>query len=248
MADIDVDAFDAKSIYQKSYFIGGEYANYPHDQRIYERHFRKRLQMLHGLCPSGSIIEIGCGYGFFLALAQQHYRARGFDIASDAVTYARERLGVDASNQDFLEAEIPDQSVDIVVMWDTIEHLPRPDLVVKKVGRILKPGGVLALTTGDIESITARLRGKSWRMIHPPTHLHYFSRKTIRRLLTSEGLKPITIKYVAMSRSLRQVVFSLCVMKSKKEPLFYRWIENSWLGNLSFSINMYDIILVVARK
>ena len=60
-------------------------------------------------------------------------------------------------------------------MWDTIEHLKRPDLFVQKAAADLRPGGLIALTTGDIGSLNARLRGARWRMIHPPTHLHYFS-------------------------------------------------------------------------
>ncbi len=248
MADLDLDAFDARALYQTGYFVGGEYADYPRDRRVYERHFRQRLRTLQKFRPSGTLVEIGCGYGFFLSLAQRLYEARGFDIASEAVAHARDRLGVDARREEFLEAEIPEESVDVVAMWDTIEHLPRPDLVVKKIARILRPGGILALTTGDIESKMARWRGPKWRLIHPPTHLHYFSRRTIDRLLAGEGLRPLAWKYVAMSRSLRQVVFSLAVQKRDKEPWFYRRLKNSRLGNLSFSLNMYDIIFVVARK
>ncbi|MDH4197516.1 MAG: class I SAM-dependent methyltransferase [Candidatus Aminicenantes bacterium] len=248
MADLDLDAFDARSLYQISYFIGGEYADYPQDRRVYEQHFRQRLRMVQKFCPSGTLIEIGCGYGFFLALAQRFYQVRGFDIASEAIAHARDRLGVDARQEEFLDVEIPEESVDVVAMWDTIEHLPRPDLVVKKIARILRPGGVVALTTGDIDSKMARWRGQNWRLIHPPTHLHYFSRQTIDRLLASEGLHPLARKYVAMSRSLRQVVFSLAVQKRDKEPWFYRWLKNSRLGSLSFSLNMYDIIFIVARK
>jgi len=247
-ADLDLDALETRTLYQQGYFVGGEYADYPQDRRVYERHFRRRLRLLRKLRPSGTLIEIGCGYGFFLALAQRTYQARGFDIASAAVAFARDRLGVDARAEDFLDADIPDESVDVVAMWDTIEHLRRPDLVVQKISRVLRPGGVVALTTGDIESRLARWRGPKWRLIHPPTHLHYFSRRTIFRLLTSAGLRPLASRYVAMSRSLRQIAYSLAVQKAEREPRFYRWLKRSRLGDVSFSLNMYDILLVVASK
>ena len=57
----------------------------------------------------------------------------------------------------------------------------------EKAYEVLKPGGRLFLTTGDIGSWVARIQGPRWRLIHPPTHLHYFSKATITRLLTGLG-------------------------------------------------------------
>jgi hypothetical protein len=51
-----------------------------------------------------------------------------------------------------------------------------------------------------------------------------------------------------MSRSLRQIAYSLAVEKAGREPRLYRWLKRSRLGDVSFSLNVYDILLVVARK
>jgi hypothetical protein len=59
--------------------------------------------------------------------------------------------------------------------------------------RDLEPGGLLALTTGDIGSLNARLRGSNWRMIHPPTHLHYFSVQSITSLLKRHGIDTVHV-------------------------------------------------------
>ena len=53
------------------------------------------------------------------------------------------------------------QLIMILFVWDTIEHLKRPDLFIKKINKVLKKDGVLALTTGDISSVVAKVRGKN---------------------------------------------------------------------------------------
>src|SRR4029453_3695829 len=117
----------------------------------------------------------------------------------------------------FLEVPLEPASVDVVVMWDTIEHLPRPDLTIAKVGQVLRPGGFLFLTTGDIGSRLARLRRERWGLFHPPTHLHYFSRVTIARLLETSGLQMVKTKYVGVRRSIRQVAYSLLVLGKRRQ-------------------------------
>jgi SAM-dependent methyltransferase len=198
--------------------------------------------------PGDALLEIGRAYGFFLALARRHYRACGFDIAPGPVAYARGELGVDARCEDFLEAPLGAASADAAAMWDTIEHLPRPDLTVAKVGRVLKPGGFLRLTTGDVGSLVARVRREKWRLFHPPTHLHYFSRSTIARLLATAGLRVVRTRHVGVRRSVRQVTYSLLALGRGRPSRLYDRIAASAVGGLSFVLNTYDIMLVVGQK
>ncbi len=248
MADIDAQSLTLKAIYSDSYFSGDEYVDYLSDSPVFERQFQDRLWVVKRFQPDGDLIEIGCAYGFFLAVAQEDYRVRGFDIAEGPVAYARERLGVDARCEDFLDASLEPESADVVVIWDTIEHLPRPDLTVDKVARVLRLGGFLFLTTGDIGSVLARLRRVKWRLIHPPTHLHYFSRRTIAMLLENAGLQPVEMKYVGVWRSLRQIAYSLLMLGKQRPSRLYRLIADSSLGDFSVVLNMYDIMLVVGQK
>jgi 2-polyprenyl-3-methyl-5-hydroxy-6-metoxy-1,4-benzoquinol methylase len=248
MADIEINRLNMGEIYSDSYFCGDEYADYLRDRPMFEKQYRGRLQEMKQFQAGGNLIEIGCAYGFFLSIAQQCYRVHGFDIAKGPVAFAREDLGVDASCVDFLEVPLEPASVDVVVMWDTIEHLPRPDLTIAKVGQVLRPGGFLFLTTGDIGSRLARLRRERWRLFHPPTHLHYFSRVTIARLLETSGLQMVKTKYVGVRRSIRQVAYSLLVLGKRRQSQLYNIIADSRIGDLSFVINTYDIMLVVGQK
>lgn len=248
VADVDVQHLDLKAIYGGDYFRGEEYADYLKDRAVFDKQFRNRLRFMSKFREDGDLIEIGCAYGFFLAAARRRYRVLGFDIAAGPVAYARDALGLDARCADILEASLEPGSADVIVMWDTIEHLPRPDLTLDKAVEALRPGGFFFLTTGDIGSITARWRREKWRLIHPPTHLHYFNRQTISRLLESVGLRVVENRYVGMHRSLRQVAYSLFELGKSRPSWLYRLIATSFIGDLSFVLNTYDIMLVVAQK
>lgn len=248
MADVDISSLDFKKIYGESYFYGEEYEDYLHDRQALERHFQDRLKLIKKFQPSGDLIEIGCAYGFFLSVARRDYNVRGYDIAEGPTEYSRKNLGVDARCEDFINAHVEDETADIVVMWDTVEHLPRPDLTIRKAAKALRPGGFLMITTGDIGSVMARVRKSNWRLIHPPTHLHYFSRNNLTKLLTNEGLRVVKTRYVGVRRSVRFVFYRLFELGKKRPSRLYRIIADSWFGNISFVINTYDIILVVAQK
>ena len=99
---------------------------------------------------------------------------------------------------------------DLVTMWDVIEHLADPMLVMKEVNRIMSSSGLLTLTTPDAGSVLAKLQGKSWRLYDPPYHLCYFSHKTIRRLLEASGFTVASIKYSWESHTLRYIFYALC--------------------------------------
>jgi hypothetical protein len=52
---------------------------------------------------------------------------------------------------------------------------------------------VLALSTGDVSSLTARLHGRNWSLLTPPWHQYYFSRNTMRQMLDSTGFEVVRI-------------------------------------------------------
>lgn len=248
VADVGTQDVTLHELYGDRYFSGEEYADYLAERSALEWQFRRRLKLLQQFQPDGDLIEIGCAYGFFLGLARQHYQVRGYDIAPTPVEFARTQLGVDARCEEFISAAVPAASADVVVTWDTVEHLARPDLMLQQAARVLRPGGTLCVTTGDISSALARFQKARWRLIHPPTHLHYFSRATMIRLLDRLGLQTVRVQYDEIRRSLRQIAFGLFAMGRPHPSWIYSLVARSPLADLCFSLNTYDIMLVVARK
>ena len=239
---------DARDLYRGDYFTGGEYLDYAGDQAFFRRNFRRRLEGVLARRRGGLLVEVGAAYGFFLDLARAHFRTVGFEVNPEAVRHARHQLGLDVREADFLEAtrESIGGPADVLVMWDVIEHLDRPDAYLMKAAELAAPGALLFITTGDIGSLPARLRGRRWRMIHPPTHLHYFDRRTLTRLLERCGFEVLDIRSTGVARSLRQILYSLLVLKLRLNVIWRlarAVIPASW----GFSLNTGDIMLVTAR-
>ncbi|MGQ9649503.1 MAG: class I SAM-dependent methyltransferase [Phycisphaerae bacterium] len=240
---------DALQIYEGAYFTGQEYLDYLGDEAFLKRNFRRRLEHILKRCPRGHLLEIGSAYGFFLDLARAHFQTVGFEVNREAARHARQVLGLDVRTDDFLLAEegAIGGKVDVTVMWDVIEHLERPDRFLARIAELSRPGAILCLTTGDIGSALARWRGRKWRMIHPPSHLHYFDRNTITRLLANHGFEVIDIRAIGVARSLRQILYSLFVL-GLRLPVAYRVLEKVIPAAWGLTLNTFDIMQVTASR
>jgi 2-polyprenyl-3-methyl-5-hydroxy-6-metoxy-1,4-benzoquinol methylase len=237
------------ALYGEDYFRGAEYRDYLADRAAHEANFRKRISRLRRWLPRGCrLFEIGCSYGLFLNLARTDWRVRGCDIARQPCRYASLQLGLDVHCCDFLDVSLEPGEVDAFCMWDTIEHLDDPAGYLARIARTLPDQGLLTLTTGDIGSLLARIQGPLWRQIHPPTHLWYFSQETLRRTLKRFALDVVWAKKVGTARSIGQVVYSLTSLHRARPSGLYTFCERSGLGRLTFSLNTYDLIHVVAKR
>ncbi|PWK72881.1 class I SAM-dependent methyltransferase [Aminobacter sp. AP02] len=249
-ANVSVSDEELERIYGEDYFHGNEYLDYQAEEKSLRQNFRDRIRTLMAKVENfgdSDLFEIGCAYGYFLAeVSADVRRASGIDISADAVAAARDKRNVDAMCGDYLNHELG-RTVDVITMWDTIEHLKRPDQFIAKAASDLKPGGHIALTTGDIDSLNAQFRGKNWRMIHPPTHLHYFSVATLTSLLSRHGFEVVHASHPGNSRNLRSILYYIMVLRLKR-PKVYEALNASRLFDLRIKINLFDIMFVIARR
>ncbi|MFB3891718.1 MAG: class I SAM-dependent methyltransferase [Phycisphaerae bacterium] len=245
------DQVDTSGLYTEGYFSGQEYRDYLADEGAIRKNFRCRLADLGRLTagkPGGRLLEIGCAYGLFLDEARRSYDVSGIDIAASAIAHARDKLHLNVRVADFLDVHDEPAAYDIICLWDTIEHLRFPIRYIEKAARWLRPGGLLALSTGDIGSFVARRRKARWRLIHPPTHLFYFSVRTLEMAVRRAGLSPAMTRHVGFHRSYKSIAYGLFVANGKGHRVLYN-LATLW-GSLDFtiSLNFRDIVMYVARK
>ncbi len=243
-----------RKLYGRSYFLGDEYADYLGEKRTHLKNFARRWEMMQDIGGRPvSVFEIGSAYGLWLHFLAQHgVRAAGVDVNEEAVTHAREVLGQEASSDDFLDLEMAPGEFQTFVMWDTVEHLIRPDLFVARIADLLPAGGWLYLTTGDLGSRNARRRGRHWRMIHPPTHLQYFSRETLGRLLERHGFEVRRTRSLPVFRSLGGTLANLEVLGhgivKRLAGAFRALLPEALTGPIGLWVDLGDIVFVAAQK
>ncbi len=181
--------------YDKGFFetYYGDLSSNNRKQRYEYLNFGNKLDQIEKrLGRRGSLLDVGCSFGFFLDAARQRgWSVVGVELSGYAAAYAKEKLGLTVVNKPVLYAPLDEKSFDVITMWYVIEHLPNPKEVLAHLRNLLKDDGMLVVSTANVESYRARLEGRRWRMWIPPEHLLYFSPTTTRHLFNACGFQII---------------------------------------------------------
>jgi 2-polyprenyl-3-methyl-5-hydroxy-6-metoxy-1,4-benzoquinol methylase len=141
--------------------------------------------------PSGDWLDVGPASGGLAAVAMDFgYRVTGLDIHSGYADHVR-RLGVEFLLGDIAEYDFRGRQFDVISMGDVIEHVLDPIQVIARVASLLKPGGVLWLSTPNCEGVWTRIVKEKDVMWKEGEHIHYFSLRSLNRLLNDQGLKAV---------------------------------------------------------
>lgn len=142
---------------------------------------------------TGRMLEIGAGAGALVSVA----RRRGWVVdATEVSASAVQRLtqtGARVHVGDLDDARYPDGAFDLVACLEVIEHLPSPARCLRETARIVRPGGLLLLTTPNYHGLSRRLLGVRWRVIDPE-HLAYFTPRTLGEALRLAGYREVRVK------------------------------------------------------
>jgi SAM-dependent methyltransferase len=137
----------------------------------------------------GRLLDVGCAMGHFMKFVRGYgWEPVGTECSGYAARWARERYFVEAHQQCALnQARFPPEYCDAAVLIEVIEHLPAPRQTMAEVFRILKPGGVVCVTTPNFACFRSLLLREEWAPVIPSGHLYYFTRQSLERLLRSTG-------------------------------------------------------------
>jgi len=209
---------------------------------------------------NGRFTETQQNQGVCQILAQSHFldicRQRGWSTAgvepSDFAASLGRNKGLDVRTGVLPDCGFAPGSFDAVTLWDVLEHVPDPEKTVQDVVQLLKPGGIFAFNTPNVDSAWARTMGMHWHLIVPPEHIHLFGRKSAVELLTKCAFLPLEVTTIGKTFTIQYVLKTLG--QWLKLPLFTRsaeWMRGtrlgSLLGNLAVPINLRDNMFVMAR-
>jgi SAM-dependent methyltransferase len=137
-----------------------------------------------------TLVDAGCGYGFFLAEARRRgWSVRGIDFSGYPADFAIRELGLEIVNDDIETAlsRFSDDSVDVLTFWHVLEHLDRPGRILDIAYDKLGPGGRLFLNSPNLDSAIYRLVGRHWSWIYTPGHVQYFSLNSVTNAVETRG-------------------------------------------------------------
>lgn len=177
---------------------------------FHDTNISRYLRLIKKLKPSGKMLDIGSGNGYFLHEAEKAgYSVIGQDISKYFVNLSKKNFGLNVHLGELTDLQFPQNSFDIITLFDVIEHAYHPDILLSECRRILKKDGILVITTHDFGNIFARIYGKKWRMVFPIGHVYYFTQQTLARLLTSCGFKTelAGMAYVVDTTHLRSALY-----------------------------------------
>jgi 2-polyprenyl-3-methyl-5-hydroxy-6-metoxy-1,4-benzoquinol methylase len=240
-----------RELYGNGYFERGKYD----DEFAQARETQRRLALLEraGVPEGGRVLDAGCATGDFLSAGQGSYEMWGLDVSAYATELARARNPSCAHRifTGFVEdQDLEPGTFDAVALWDVVEHLWDPRLVLSRLVTLLRPGGSLLLSTPDIGAVVARLMQRRWAFMTPPEHLGFFNRRSLDHVLGKDlGLEIVVSSASGKWANLGFLVYKLRrvfpdVVPAKLVDRFGK----SAAAALSVYVPTLDVRYVAARK
>lgn len=240
------ESYNLNDIYNEDYFQGGlkdGYNDYKGSEKVLQSEFSRDVRLLTSYVKEqATLLEIGSAYGFFLDVANQKFLVDGLEIADEAVRFSRMRGHKVYQGVLDKEAVIKLGSRDIICMFDVIEHLPDPVETFACLDKILSRDGFLLLTTGNTESLVAKVFGKRWRLMTPPQHTFFYSKKSLNYLLKKNNYEIVYMDAPSKLVPIGLIFFQLYRMTGIRFRLFEEIIDRH------IRLNLFDTVRILARK
>jgi SAM-dependent methyltransferase len=240
-------------IYGPAYFAGDAtgYLDYLADEDVHRASARRRLDLLERLAGGrGRLLDVGAAAGFFVAEARARgWDASGIDVSGEMVEWGRAALDAPLERTTLEAQGLPPSSLESLTMWDYLEHSLDPAADLASARELLRPGGVLALSTGDAASLVARLSGSRWHLLTPRHHNFFFTAATVSELLRRSGFEILALDHRGSRYPVRYLVHKLRTLVQLRalDALTAR-LAAGRLGAVALPVNLGDIVTVVARR
>ena len=208
------------------------------------------LSCCNDLPADAKILDVGCGDGFHLNLLRKYgkktWTLEGIDFDKRAIEMA-EKSGLKVHRGSVESIDLPQNNYDLAFIIQTIEHVEKPDEVLRGIRRLLKPGGKLLIVTDNTGSLDFKFfKKRYWGGYHFPRHWNLFNRNSIIKLaekidfeVANAGTQVSPVNWV-------YTIHNWLVGKKAPKWLINRFTLKSTVSLAAFT--MLDIILQKFRK
>jgi dolichol-phosphate mannosyltransferase len=245
---------DLESIYGEEYFHNVDqkdshgYTDYDKDKEPMRGAFEWALAKVEAKTTGRKVFDIGAATGYFLDVARDRsWNTQGSEISAYGAKEAAERGHNMILGDITTMTNLP--KVDVVTMWDVIEHVPDPRALAKAANQMLHKGGLLVINTPDVGSVWARMLKGKWQLLVPPEHVHYYARRNMNMLLGQTGFELVESSRMGKTFSVPYVFKMLWSWQGLAIwDLLARMTDNAFFRRIKLPINLRDNMFVIARK
>jgi glycosyltransferase involved in cell wall biosynthesis/2-polyprenyl-3-methyl-5-hydroxy-6-metoxy-1,4-benzoquinol methylase len=196
----------AMQLWYKNFLDASDGFDWSHFNR-YQVHNRLRIKALEHYRKGGSLLEVGCGNGYFLKAAKDMgWQVYGIEVCNELAAHISKHLQMNIFAGALEEAGFGEDFFDAIYLNHILEHLTDPSGFLAKVKRLLKKDGVLFISLPNAQDIIGILRRVSTQLrfsrgwagyLNPPMHLHAFKPGSLNKLLERTGLRVLKMFTVA---------------------------------------------------
>ena len=222
-----------------------------------DRLWKRRLKKLQSTRKPGSLLDVGAGIGQFLSIARTSYsEVYGTEVSASAVAIAKQKYGLDLFHGSVEDLAKQGKRFSNITLFHVLEHVPDPRAMLKTCHSLLEDGGCLVIAVpNEITSLRGfkkRLFGKMKKesrrgLLGLPRltldgsideiHLSHFTPSVLRRLVQATG-------FSVLVNTLDPYYVATGSARAKADIFYYACLAVRQI----FRINIYDAILMIARK
>ncbi|MFA5103949.1 MAG: glycosyltransferase [Candidatus Margulisiibacteriota bacterium] len=211
--------------------------------------FRYNLNKIASYLPkNGTLLDVGANCGAFLKIASEAgYTAQGVEPSGWCTDYARQKLGQKVTKGTVSDLDPSEKEFDVVTMFDVLEHLLNPINDLELVNKRMKKGGMLILSTLDIDSILPKILGGKWPWLMD-MHIYYFNSQIIEQILQKTGFKVVYSRGYTHIINLDYLLLKLENMSIWGAGNIGKFLRMVRINRIQLPISFGDIKLFVAKK
>jgi 2-polyprenyl-3-methyl-5-hydroxy-6-metoxy-1,4-benzoquinol methylase len=193
---------------------------------------------------SFSLLDIGCGRGYFLHLVKKIFKAKvtGIELSQQSANYATNFLQLKVVH----DLESLSSKFDIITMWHSLEHMLYPNQVLTKTHDILNEHGQLVIEVPNINSWQARMAKEKWIYLETPRHLTHFSQKSLDYILSKNGFKIISLNTFSLEYGVFGMLESILNYFGSQQTALFMSIRSSSANIEKTSILKKAVIILSA--
>lgn len=183
-----------------------------------------------------TVLEVGCGSGFMLSVFKKYgWQEFGLERNKEVAMHAKRQFDINVMCKNL--NEIKNKKFDLILLFNVLEHVDDPCLVIKECSRLLNKNGQIVVKVPNFDSWQSKLMKSNWFHLDVPRHLYHFNKAGLKKIIEDNNLQYTFKTSVSIEHDPYGMFESISCLFTKKNTF-----TNFLMGIEKFS---YKIIMLV---